>query len=210
MKPFPSTLIISPNLDLANQEIETICQKLGHIFNNNNPDLLTIDQETGFGIDVIRSLKKFLSKKPFCHESKIIVIQNSHNLATEAQNALLKILEEPGDNNYLIITTSKISALLPTIISRCQTIKLNSKKVNSSTEILSISGDTSKDLLLAQNFNKEDILSVLEEQLEIYQTALLKNPNQKNGKTIEKIIKSIQMINSNVDPKSALDYFFIG
>jgi len=209
MNPFPSTLIISPNIELVDHKIETMCQNLGHIFNENNPDLLLINQQTGWGIDTIRSLKKFLYKKPFCHQSKVIIIKDSQNLATEAQNALLKVLEEPGDGNFLIITSNKISALLPTIISRCQTIKIANSKTISSQKKLLISGDPLKDLLSAQNFNKEDILIILEEQLKIYQTELVKNPNQKTVRTIEKIIRSIKMINSNVDPKSALDYFFL-
>ncbi|MEI8067754.1 MAG: AAA family ATPase [Candidatus Shapirobacteria bacterium] len=198
MKLFPSTLIISTKSELINQKIDEICQSLGHIFNENNPDLLKINFQTGFGIDVIRTLKKFLSQKAFSHQSKIIVIEEAHNLATEAQNALLKVLEEPGDNNYLIITTNKASSLLPTIISRCHTIKINSEKEISSAKFLTIDDELSK----------EEILPALEDQLKLYQAELIKNPDQKTVQTIEKIIKAIQMIKSNVDPKSALDYIF--
>ena len=211
MNLFPSTLIIAKDKDTVNLKIGQICSDLNHKFDQNNPDILLINQDSGWGIDQIRKISNFLSQKPFSHQSKIIIVSEAQNLNPEAQNALLKVLEEPGQDNYIILTTNKIKSILSTIISRCQTIKIFEKSnVNTKKEIY-ITGDLIKDLTLSEKLgkNKEDILPLLENQLYFYQQELIKNPDQKTRLLIEKIIKAIQMINANVDPKNALDYVFL-
>jgi DNA polymerase III delta prime subunit len=212
MEFFPSTLIISSNQKAADEKIFELIQILGHKSSHNNPDIFTINNSTGWGIEVIRTIKGFLSQKAFNHENKIVLIYECHNLNTESQNALLKTLEEPGLNNYIFLTTNKPSSILSTIISRCYTIKLSTPKDNLDQNILKITGNLKKDLETSENLskNKEDVLPFLETQLKLYQEELIKNPNLKTAKLIERIIKSIQMVNSNVDPKSSIDYLFLG
>lgn len=212
MDNFPSVLIISKNKDILDKKICQICDELNHQFNQNNPDILLIDENSGWGIDQIRKISNFLSQKPFSHQSKIVVILETQNLNIEAQNALLKNLEEPGDNNYLILSTNKIKSILPTIISRCKTIKIKENSIEvSKKSSIEITGNLNKDLVLSEKLgkNKEDILPLLENELYYYKQELVKNPNQKTRYLIEKIIKAIQMINANVDAKSALDYVFL-
>ena len=129
----------------------------------------------------------------------------------ESQNALLKTLEEPGPNNYFLLTTSKISALLPTIISRCQKIRIASPTSISSTELWPITGNPKKDLDFAATINSDKlkIKGLLEQQLLAYQQKLLTSPSQTTAQIIKKLLSAINLIDSNVDPKSALDYFFL-
>ena len=211
MNLFPSTLIITKNQDTINVKINQICSDLGHKFDKNNPDLLLIDQDSGWGIDQIRKISNFFSQKPFCHQSKIIIILEAQNLNIKSQNALLKILEEPGKDNYIILTVNKIKSILPTITSRCQTIKIVGARHTQSSSQIIITGNLIKDLTLSEKLgkNKEDILPLLENQLYFYQQQLIKNPNQKNTYLVEKIIKATQMINANVDPRNALDFIFL-
>lgn len=213
MNLFPSTLIIGKNKDSIRQKIDQICATLNHQSNQNNPDILLIDENSGWGIDQIRKINNFLSQKPFSHQSKIIIILEAQNLNNESQNALLKNLEEPGENNYIILTTNKTKSILQTIISRCQTIKITETKINSSKDkkLIEITNNLIKDLTLSEKLgkNKEEILPMLENELYLYQQELIQKPNLKTKETIEKIIKAIQMINANVDPKNALDYIFL-
>lgn len=212
MNLFPSTLFISSNNQLINQKIDQICHNLKNQINPNNPDIFIIDQSTGWTIELTRSIKTFLSQKPFNHQNKIVIVYDAHNLNLESQNALLKTLEEPGLNNYIIITTSKPSKILPTIISRCQSIKLkNTNIIDSKIKPLIISKNIKNDLLLSETISKDktQVLPFLENQLKIYQQLLIKDPSQKNSQIIQKIIKAIQMIEANVDPKSSLDYIFL-
>ncbi len=213
MNLFPSTLIIGKSKDSINQKIDQICATLDHQFNQNNPDILLIDENSGWGIDQVRQINSFLSQKPFSHQNKVIIILEAQNLNNESQNALLKNLEEPGENNYIILSTNKTKSILQTIISRCQTVKLAGARHDShkNKKQIEITGNLTKDLTLSEKLgkNKEEILPMLENELYLYQQELIQKPNLKTKETIEKIIKAIQMINANVDPKSALDYIFL-
>jgi DNA polymerase III delta prime subunit len=208
---FPSTILASPSNNLIAKKIESICSSLDHKFNQNNPDLKLINSETGWGIEQIREIKKFLSQKPFNHQSKIIVIEQIENLNIEAQNALLKTLEEPGNNNYIILTTNKLYSLLPTITSRCNIIKIADKSINSQAKKIIITKNLLKDLTESEKLSqkKEEVLSFLKEQLSVYQKQLIENPNLETASLVKKIIKAINMINSNVDSKSAMDFIFL-
>ncbi|MFA5532244.1 MAG: hypothetical protein WDA13_01420 [Candidatus Shapirobacteria bacterium] len=212
MKPFPSTIIIYQNQSIADQKVSQICQQLDNNLSPNNPDIFTINDQSGWTIELTRLLKKFLSQKPFNHQNKICLIYQAHNLNTESQNAILKTLEEPGENNYLILTTNKPSNLLPTIISRCHLVRLtDDNKDAAKSKIIQITGNFNKDSAILDNLykNKDQILPYLQDQLQIYQQILIENPNQSNNQIVKNLIKSINMINANVDPRSALDYVFL-
>ena len=207
---FPSTIIISSDPNLISEEINRLCQKLENIISLNNPDIFNIGVLSGWGIDTIRAINSFLSKKPISHQNKIVLIQDAQNLLTEAQNALLKNLEEPGVNNYIILTADNSSSLLPTIISRCKIIKIKSSP-SVPKDLLKITGNIFSDLSASEKIaqNKNDVLPFLQGQLALFQKKLSKDPSKKNSRQIQKIIKAISMIKSNVDPKSALDYVIL-
>lgn len=93
-----------------------------------SPDFFLLQSEEGsIGIEKVRNLKDNLSLKPFREKEKIALIFEAQNLTVEAQNALLKTLEEPQQAK-IYLTAPDTSWLLPTIVSRCQTyfLPLNS------------------------------------------------------------------------------------
>lgn len=87
---------------------------------------ITIRPEDGkaIGIEAARQLERFLSLKVPSEKTvnRAVIIEDSHLLTPEAQNALLKTLEEPPAGTVLILTASHGQALLPTIRSRVQSI----------------------------------------------------------------------------------------
>lgn len=70
------------------------------------------------GIDAAREVKNFLWQKPNASARRTLIIDNAELLTTEAQNALLKITEEPPASSLFILITSDIESILPTIVSR--------------------------------------------------------------------------------------------
>ncbi|MFA5828228.1 MAG: hypothetical protein WC841_02620 [Candidatus Shapirobacteria bacterium] len=208
---FPSTIIVSSDPTLLSKKLNELCKKLNNKISANNPDIFTIGPLSGWGIDTVRAINSFLSKKPFQHLNKIVLIRDAQNLQTEAQNALLKNLEEPGADNFIILTTNNSASLLPTIISRCEVIKIRSFSLSAPPQALVITGFPATDFLTSDQIaqHKEDVLSYLEGQISLFQKKLIKNPSKETGLQIKKIIKAIQMIKSNVDPKSALDYIML-
>ena len=78
-------------------------------------------------VDNIRSIRQALRLKAPTATGKItrvVMIDGADNMNQEAQNALLKALEEPSQGTVFILSTHRLSRLLPTITSRCQIIKL--------------------------------------------------------------------------------------
>lgn len=91
---------------------------------NANPDFLLLETEV-FGIDDVRGLEKWVSGKPFLGEVKVsLVIANSITL--EAQNALLKTLEEPPIGTYIFINLQSLAGLLGTFLSRVRVLDVQS------------------------------------------------------------------------------------
>ncbi len=67
-------------------------------------------------------------------EPSLIVSENIHEATEEALNALLKNLEEPQDNIYFALTAPSVRKVLPTIVSRCQIIKITNDKLQITNE----------------------------------------------------------------------------
>ncbi|HUD18875.1 MAG TPA: hypothetical protein VMR81_00315 [Patescibacteria group bacterium] len=97
------------------------------------PDQITIyDEEEHIGIGAVREFQKRLMLTPFQSDRTVGVIMHAERLTTEAQNALLKLLEEPPPHAYIILAGQTVDAVLPTIISRCE-VMLITEKMNDAT-----------------------------------------------------------------------------
>jgi len=95
---------------------------------NKYHDLFIYDASNGTAIkkEEITNLIEEFSKTVFEKDGKkIYIINNVENLNVFSINSLLKFLEEPGKEVFAILTTNNLKSLLPTVISRCQTIKIN-------------------------------------------------------------------------------------
>lgn len=83
------------------------------------------DEDTkSIKIEAIRGLEKFLALKvpSTAKKNRAIIIEDAHRLTLDAQNALLKMLEEPPEGTLIVLTAVSQKALLPTIVSRTQII----------------------------------------------------------------------------------------
>lgn len=109
----------SGKLELARALAEAI---IGTIQEEQNCTTIVPDEKNTLSIDAIRGIKQFLSLKlPSSHTSEIrraVIIKDAHTMRVEAQNALLKTLEEPPSDTIILLTTSRVDSLLPTIRSR--------------------------------------------------------------------------------------------
>ena len=86
------------------------------------PDFFVIDEPSSIKIDQIRAAQQFLSTKPSFLVRKTLVINQAHMMTEEASHAFLKTLEEPPKGVLIILISSRIDKLFPTIISRCRRI----------------------------------------------------------------------------------------
>jgi len=100
-----------------------ICPSCRKVAGGQHPDLHILEPDGAFiKIDQVRELQKELSYRPFEAPKKACIIDGAEKLNLSSGNALLKTLEEPPGNALMILITPERSAVLQTILSRCQTL----------------------------------------------------------------------------------------
>ncbi len=83
-------------------------------------DTIEMDAASNRGIDDIRDLREKVKFAPAEGRYKIYILDEAHQLTPEANNALLKTLEEPPDHVVFMLLTTEANKIIPTILSRCQ------------------------------------------------------------------------------------------
>lgn len=108
------------------------CHSCKQSLSANHPDIKYLEREklSSIGVDEIRQqINEDMMIKPYNGKYKIYIIEDAHLMTTQAQNALLKTIEEPAEYVVFMLLTNNKDALLPTVISRC--VMLNLRPVNS-------------------------------------------------------------------------------
>ena len=114
-KEFAKTLLC-----LQKAQEECTCKSCIEFDGNNNPDFQLIEPNDGkVKIEQIREMQRKIAEKPIISNKKVYIIDNADTMTTEAQNCLLKTLEEPPEYITIILICSNEDNLLSTIKSRC-------------------------------------------------------------------------------------------
>ena len=87
-------------------------------------------------IDQIRKLTRELSYPPYESIMRVVVLEDVHTMRREAANSLLKTLEEPPENNLLILTAEASQEILATLTSRCQVVPFSQLRIADTIAIL--------------------------------------------------------------------------
>lgn len=106
------------------------CHSCKQALSGNHPDIVFITHEkpNTISVDDIRSqINGDIAIKPYSGPKKIYIMNEGEKMTVQAQNALLKTLEEPPEYAVILILTTNVNSLLPTILSRC--VLLNMKPV---------------------------------------------------------------------------------
>lgn len=102
------------------------CEECNRFEEHNNPDIVIIDEEEkSIKTETIKEMVKSVYEKPIQSAKKIYIINDSEKMTKEAQNSLLKTLEEPPEYVIMILITENENLLLNTVKSRCTKIKFN-------------------------------------------------------------------------------------
>ena len=114
--------IIASNEDCRDFVFEILEKKLNFKVNA-NPDFLLVENQS-FSIDDARNFERWVIGKPLLGEVKasLIIVKS---ITFEAQNAMLKVLEEPPLGTYIFINLESLGGLLPTFISRVRILELS-------------------------------------------------------------------------------------
>lgn len=110
-------------LCLSDEKYCNKCKSCIEFNSNNQPDFLCIEPDgNSIKIDQIRYLQQKIQEKPIISNNKVYIINDADKMTTEAQNCLLKTLEEPPQYATLILIGANENSFLSTIKSRCMII----------------------------------------------------------------------------------------
>jgi len=99
------------------------CPSCRKFHSGSHPDFIVIEPEgAAIKINQVRELKKALAFPPLEARIRVALLCDIHTMRREAANSLLKTLEEPPNHTMLILTADEAGGILPTILSRCQTV----------------------------------------------------------------------------------------
>lgn len=111
-------------LCLNNDKYCNTCKSCIEFDDNNNPDFVILEpDENSIKIEQIREIQRKVVEKPIISNQKVYIIDNSDKMTTEAQNCLLKTLEEPPKYITIILIGTNENAFLSTIKSRCTILR---------------------------------------------------------------------------------------
>lgn len=202
---------------------QEILKALNQEFPFNHPDIMVFQSEKSYGINLVRNLKKILSRKPYQARERLVLIPEAEKLTIEAQNALLKTLEEPPINTFLVLTVSRQEALLPTILSRSQVIRRtkilkleeDSRKVYFSLLKKILKASPGERLLLAEPFcqSREEAINFCREFLVFWHEILVSGDHHLKENQIKKALENTQkariLLEKNINSRLVIENLFL-
>lgn len=162
------------------------CKSCLEFDTDNNPDFYYIGsgEEKSIKIEVIRGMQQKVGELPIVSNKKVYIIDDFENMTFQAQNCILKTIEEPPEFVTVLLITANESKVLNTIKSRCLKInfnKLEDKELKSFLEQNYGINNISENMLRAYNGSIKKALK-MQEKKEIYET-------------VEKVFNNIQNYN---------------
>ena len=160
------------------------CPSCRKCLSGNHPDLVHVSPVNGtIKIDVVRELCRSLSYAPYESRRRVVIIEDIHTMTTAAANSLLKTLEEPPEQNLLLLTAEASRELLQTVVSRCQVISFHGLSVAQTIHVLKsrqpdLDGEEAELLAglsdgspgTALVLQKKDLISIYREVRELLET----------------------------------------
>lgn len=215
---FQSYLIYGSNPQNLRKKTNGIAKAADVDLKANSVDIFTISpiknlpagRQGSITIDQIRNLKSHIAQKPLKSKYKLIIIEYANLATLEAQNALLKTLEEPPSHAIIILEAQNYKSLLPTILSRV--VKVKAPWAKTKVEIQPLIGIAPLNALeLIGQIDNPQVF--LDDQMTALTDLLVKKITDGRPKdisvqdltaAIEKCCQTKKMIDANVNPKFAL------
>ncbi len=176
------------------------------------------------GIGPIRQFISRLNHKPLKSASTVGLIKQAQLLTTQAQNALLKTLEEPPGKAKIILASPNEDILLPTIRSRCQIVRLAASEILPDSKFkaaffAALYGSPASKLAYVDTLDKDNVSSWCEETLAVVAEELGKstsgsqldiNIQKKLPQLAHQLIAIAPFLRLNISPKLLLDSLLLG
>lgn len=172
--------------------------------------------DMSIGISAVRDFQKELHMSPRAGSCKAGVIHDAHLLTIEAQNALLKTLEEPPPNTILFAETQLAHGLLPTILSRVTLVHLKEpdqaaeedmKKIL--TELLHASAGRRLAILVPFETTRDEAKAFVDRAIVAARELLIDDPDATLVTLIKNLLAARSQLLVNVNQKLILDNIFL-
>lgn len=194
------------------------CHACKQAMSRNHPDLIYVTHEkpASIGVDDIREqINDTIMVRPYSSYYKIYIVDEAEKMTVQAQNALLKTIEEPPAYAIIILLTTNQDAFLPTILSRCVQLKLKPLRDAAVKQYLKQSLEIPEDLadvyaaFARGNLGKAIHLASSEEFQILYKKMLylLKHVKEADMSELLEFIKKLK--EDNLDIRECLDFMQI-
>ena len=177
-------------------------------------DTITLPDAPSIGIADIREFERYLRLTPQNSPAKAGILASIDRLTPEAQNALLKTLEEPPPYTYLLAETEKPETLLPTILSRFSLVNLGTtisaavdEKINPDFIEQLFTSSPGKRIQLVDPFiaTREDAQAFITKLMTAARAELLAHPSKKLALFIRGLLTAQSQLAVNVNPRLVSD-----
>lgn len=198
------SLLIHTTTSADTEDLQMLVRTYSTITNyryDAHPDVFVLkplEDKVSISIDQVHKLHENLSLSPAMGDQKVILIHPAHVLTLPAQQAMLKLLEEPPSKVLFILATHTPYVLLPTIISRCRVISYEIK-TGQGSEKISYPSNHAEAIKMSDVYGakKETALKFIQDVLSI-----------ESDPHIQKAaIRALGLLNKNINAKLVLDQF---
>lgn len=132
----------------------------------NHPDVIFLQDEKSIKVEAVRDIIRQASEHTYEGGRRIIMINGAEKMTPQAQNSLLKTLEEPNADTVFLLVSDDATQLLPTIVSRCRVLKLHPWPEQYVEKILALHGVSADRARLAAHISAGSIGAALNRALD--------------------------------------------
>ena len=139
-----------------------VCPSCKQFLSGNHPDFIRVKPEKSIGVDAVRDVIERLSVKPYEANRHVVVIEQADKMTAQAQNALLKTLETPPGQDVFFLIATQMTAMLPTIVSRCRVVRFHYLETHEAEAALKAKGLTDERARLLARLSQGSVGKALE------------------------------------------------
>jgi DNA polymerase III gamma/tau subunit len=148
-----------------------------------NPDFLLFESES-FGIEEARNLGEWAARKPLIGEVKVYFLITK-SIGFEAQNALLKVLEEPTLGTYFFISLENVGNILPTFLSRVRVLEFISEEILENKKAAKfLNGNINERLAIVRTLSAKEDKNLMRELIKDLEEVSFKTPEADRKKVL--------------------------
>lgn len=214
-----SFLIVTKDTHKQQKIVSEICEQ--HAVDPFDKTVIAPEKELSLGIELVKKLQEKVFLKPLKSKTKAVIIAQAHLLTIPAQNALLKLLEEPPEHTLVFLLTESLDALLPTVRSRCTIITSKEKLpfILSKAEKQRLQDMVSewrkntigRSLKLAEQLakDKSETLQLLQKMIIAERENLFTHPSENQAHILMSLQETYKVLKTtNTNPRLALENLF--